>query len=176
MALNLQEKKIIIDEVAEIAAGSHSALAAEYRGMSANEINQLRQKARQVGVYLRVVKNTLAKRAIEHSDFACMKDYLSGPLLLAFSREDPGAAARLFGDFAKTNAKLIIKLAAIGGRVLVGDQVERLAKLPTKDQAISLLMAVMKAPVEKLARTMSETYAQAVRVVNAVADQKKSSG
>ena len=175
MALNLEDKKQIVSEVAAVAAGAHSAIAAEYRGLTVEELTDLRKKARAGGVYLRVVKNTLARRAIEGTDFECMKEGLVGPLVLAFSQEDPGAAARVIKDFAKSHDKLNVKLVAIGGQLLAASDLDRLANLPTKDQALSLLMAVMKAPIEKLARTVNEVPGKLVRTIAAVRDQKQAS-
>lgn len=173
MALSLAEKKVVVAEVAEVAGTAHSAVAAAYRGLTVTEINNLRAKARADNVYLRVVKNTLARRALEGTEFECMSDGLIGPLLLAFSRTDPGSAARVLRDFAKANDKLVIKLAAVGGQLLAGRDIGRLADLPTRDQAISLLMAVMKAPVEKLARTLNEVPGKLVRTVAAIRDKKQ---
>ncbi len=173
MALNLNDKKAIVAEVAEIASGAFSAIAAEYAGLSVGQMTELRLKARESGVYLRVVKNTLARRALQGTDFECMNEALSGPLVLAFSQEDPGAAARVIQDFAKDNAKLEVKLVSIGGKLLAAGDIERLAKMPTKDQAISLVMALMLAPVEKLARTLNEIPTKVTRVVAAVRDQKQ---
>jgi len=173
MALNLNDKKAIVAEVAEIASGAFSAIAAEYAGLSVGQMTELRLKARESGVYLRVVKNTLARRALQGTDFECMNEALTGPLVLAFSQEDPGAAARVIKDFAKDNAKLEVKLVSIGGKLLAAGDIERLAKMPTKDQAISLVMALMLAPVEKLARTLNEIPTKVTRVVAAVRDQKQ---
>ncbi|MDH5736020.1 MAG: 50S ribosomal protein L10, partial [Gammaproteobacteria bacterium] len=161
--LNLEDKKSIVAEVSAVAADAHSAIAAEYRGLTVEEMTELRVKARQGGVYLRVVKNTLARRALEGTEFECMKDGLVGPLVLAFSQEDPGSAARVIKDFAKGHDKLVPRLVSIGGELLAAGDIERLASLPTRDQAISMLMALMKAPVEKLARTMNEVPGKLVR-------------
>ncbi len=155
MALNLEGKKAVVEEVSKYAAIAHSAVAAEYRGLTVSEFTELRKTARQTGVYLRVVKNTLAKRAVAGTEFECMQDSLVGPLLIAFSMEDPGAAARLISDFAKSHDKLIAKVVAIGGQSYGPSELARLARLPTRDQGISMLMSVMKAPVEKLARTLA---------------------
>jgi large subunit ribosomal protein L10 len=129
-------------------------------------------KAREQNVYLRVVKNTLARRALEGTDFECMSEALVGPLVLAFSQEDPGAAARVISDFAKENDKLVVKLVSIGGKLLEAGDIKRLADMPTKDQAISMLMSVMNAPLEKMARTLNEVPGKLVRTVAAVRDQK----
>jgi large subunit ribosomal protein L10 len=174
VALSLEEKKAVVSEVAEVAAGAHSVVAAEYRGLTVGEMTELRAKAREGGVYLRVVKNTLAKRAVQGTDFECMQDGLTGPLLLAFSKEEPGAAARLVQDFAKGHDRLVPRLVSFGGQMLAASDLERLAKMPTRDQAISLLMAVMKAPTEKLVRTLNEVPGKLVRTVAAIRDQKQS--
>lgn len=155
MALNLDSKKAVVEEVAVFAAKAHSAIAAEYRGLTVTELTELRKIARETGVYLRVVKNTLAKRAVAGTEFECMQSGLVGPLLIAFSMEDPGSAARLISDFAKTHDKLITKIVAIGGQSFGGSELARLASLPTRDQGIGMLMSVMKAPTEKFVRTLA---------------------
>jgi large subunit ribosomal protein L10 len=173
MALNLEQKKQVVAEVAAVAAKAYSAVAAEYRGITVEDLNNLRVEARNNGVYLRVVKNTLARRAVENTDFECMQDSLTGPLILAFSQEDPGAAARVFGAFAKKQDKFVVRVISIGKRVLPASELDRLAKMPTKDQAIAMLMGVMKAPIEKLARTLQEPHAKLVRTIAAVRDAKQ---
>jgi len=155
VALNLDSKKAVVEEVAVYAAKAHSAIAAEYRGLTVTELTELRKTARETGVYLRVVKNTLAKRAVAGTEFECMQSGLVGPLLIAFSMEDPGAAARLISNFAKTHDKLITKIVAIGGQSFGGTELARLASLPTRDQGIGMLMSVMKAPTEKFVRTLA---------------------
>ena len=173
MALSLDEKKAIVAEVSEIAASAYSAVAAEYNGIDAAQMTDLHAKARAGGVYLRVVKNTLAKRAVQGTDFECMQDAFAGPLLLAFSQEDPGAAARVVKEFAKGNDKLVVKVVSVGGKLLAAADLERLASLPTKEQAISMLMSVMQAPITKLARTLNEVPGKMVRTVAAIRDQKQ---
>ncbi|MFA5529653.1 MAG: 50S ribosomal protein L10 [Thiohalomonadaceae bacterium] len=173
MALNRDQKQAIIDEVAEVAAKAYSAVGAEYTGLTAAQMTQLRAKAREGGVYVRVVKNTLARRAFQGTEFECMQEALTGPLVLAFSQEDPGAAARVIQAFAKDNAKLVTKVVSIGGKLLDASELDRLAKMPTKEQAISMLMSVMKAPVEKFVRTLAEPHAKLVRTVAAIRDQKQ---
>jgi large subunit ribosomal protein L10 len=155
VALNLDSKKVVVDEVAQYAKKAMSAVAAEYRGLTVAEITELRKSARETGVYLRVVKNSLAKRAFAGTDLECMQEGLSGPLIFAFSMEAPGSAARLINDFAKTNKKLIAKAIAFDGQSLDISELARLASMPTRDEGISLIMAVMKAPVGKLARTLA---------------------
>jgi len=173
LALNLEQKKAIVAEVAEVARGAYSAIAAEYRGLTVEELTQLRKDARKNGVYLRVVKNTLARRAVEDTDFACMQEGLTGPLVLAFSQADPGAAARVIKDFAKGHDKLVVKMLSISGKLLDPSDLETLAKMPTYDQAVSMLMATMKAPIQKLAMTMKEVPGKLVRTIAAVRDAKE---
>ena len=173
MALSFAEKEAIVSEVAEVAAGAYSAITAEYIGLSAEEMTELRAKARSGGVYLRVVKNTLARRAVNGTDYECLQDTLTGPLLLAFSQEDPGAAARVLKDFAKENNKLVIKALSVSGQLLAASEIDRLASLPTKEQAISMLMSVMQAPIAKFARTLNEVPGKLVRTVAAVRDAKQ---
>ena len=173
MALSFEEKKAIVADVAEVAATAHSAVTAEYIGLSSEDMTDLRARARSGGVYLRVVKNTLARRAVEGTDFDCLKDALVGPMVLAFSQEDPGSAARVMKDFAKENDKLVIKALSVSGQLLAASELDRLASLPTKEQAISMLMSVMQAPVTKLVRTINEVPGKLVRTVAAVRDSKQ---
>jgi len=172
LALNLEQKKAIVAEVAEVAGSAYSAVAAEYRGLSVSEMTDLRAKARNSGVYLRVVKNSLARRAVEGTDFECMSEGMTGPLVMAFSQEDPGAAARVIKDFAKDHDKLVVKLVSIGGKLLTPGDIETLAKMPTYEQAISILMGTMKAPIQKLAATLNEVPGKLVRTVAAIKDAK----
>ena len=167
MALRLEDKKALVEEVSAIAAIAHSAVAAEYRGMTVAQVTSLRAKARSQGVYVRVIKNTLARLAVEGTEFACLKEALKGPLILAFSREDPGSAARVVRDFAKTNEKLVTKAVAIGGVLYGPADLERLARLPTLDQARAILLGVLQAPGTKLARTLAEPAALIARVLAA---------
>lgn len=173
MALNLEQKKSIVAEVAAVAAKAHSAVAAEYRGLSVVAMTALRSEGRKTGVYVRVVKNTLARRAVEGTDFACMQDGLVGPLILAFSKEEPGAAARLMQDFAKANDKMVIKLVSFGGKMLAPGDIDRLSKMPTREQALSMLMGVLQAPITKLVRTLAEPNAKMVRTFAALRDKKE---
>lgn len=177
MSLSLAEKQAVVAEVAEVAAKAYSAVAAEYRGLKVGQMTALRAQARKNGVYLRVVKNTLARRALTGTEFECMQESLVGPLILAFSQEDPGAAARVFKDFLKEkqNERLVIKALSVGGRVLPPADLDRLASMPTKEQAISLLMACMKAPLDKFARTLNEIPGKLVRTVEAIRQQKAES-
>jgi large subunit ribosomal protein L10 len=172
MALRLDDKKALVAEVNEVAQRALSAVATEYRGLSAGKFDLLRAKARESGVYLHVVKNTLARRAVEGTQFECLKPVLIGPLVLGFSMEDPGAVGRLIKDFAKDNDLMVVKAVAVGGTLYGAKDLDRLATLPTKEQAIAMLMGTMKAPIGKFVRTLAEPTAQFVRTVKAVADQK----
>jgi len=173
MALNLEQKKAVVAEVADVANRALAAVAAEYRGLTVEEMTDLRVKARASGVYLKVAKNTLVRRAVEGTEFECMQGELTGPLLFAFSMDDPGAAARLVKDYSKDHNKLVTRHVAIGGQLYDASELERLSKLPTYDQAIATLMSVMKAPVEKFVRTLAEPHAKLVRTVAAVRDAKQ---
>src|SRR5690606_5030496 len=152
MALNLNQKKEVVAELAEVAAKAHSLVAAEYAGLTVEQLTSMRKKARAEGVYLKVAKNTLVSRAVEDTDYAVVKDELTGPLLYAFSKEDPGAAGRLIKEFAKANDKLQPRLVAIGGQKYPGTHVDVLASLPTRDQALSMLLSVMVQPATMLVR------------------------
>ena len=173
MALNIEQKKAVVAEVATAASSALAAVAAEYCGLTVEEMTDLRVKARAEGVYLKVAKNTLVRRAIEGTEFECMREQLTGPLLFAFSMNDPGAAARLVKEYAKDHEKLIAKLVAVGGQLYGASELERLSKLPTYEQALALLMGVMKAPIEKFVRTLAEPHAKLVRTLAAVRDAKQ---
>lgn len=173
MAIRLEGKKAIVAEVNEAASGALSVVLADYRGVSSEDMTALRAKARAENVYLRVVRNTLAKRAIEGTEYECVRDVLVGPTLFAFSMEDPGAAARLLKDFAKEKDVFEVKALAVGGELLGADQIDRLAKLPTRDEALGMLASVIQAPITKLARTFNEVPSKVTRAVAAVRDQKK---
>ena len=173
MPLNLQQKQAVVSEVAEVAANAHSVIAAEYQGLTVAEMSELRNAARESNVTVKVIKNTLARRAFADTDFDCMGESLNGQLVFAFSMEEPGGAARVIKDFTGKNEKLVVKLVAFGGELLDPAEIKRLASLPTYEQALSMLMAVMKAPVEKLTRTVNEVPGKLVRTVAAVRDSKQ---
>ena len=172
MPLNLENKRAIVAEVNAIASEALSAVVADYRGLTVSEMTELRSKARATGVYLKVVRNTLARRAVEGTDYACLDETLVGPTILAFSQEDPGAAARLFKDFAKDHDKLEVRALSVGGLLYGAKDIDILAKLPTREQALSTLLSVMQAPVAKFVRTCNEVPTKAARVLVAIKDQK----
>jgi large subunit ribosomal protein L10 len=173
VALNLEDKKAIVAEVNETAGNALSLVIADARGVNVTDMTELRAKAREQKIDLRVVRNTLAKRAFEGTDFECVSDVLTGPSLFGFSMEDPGAAARLFKEFAKTNDKFEIKALSVSGQLLDKAQVDVLANLPTLEQALGQLVSVMIAPVSKLVRTLNDVPSKVTRVVAAVRDQKQ---
>ncbi len=173
MPRGLKEKQAIVAEVNETASQALSAVMADYRGVSVDDMTALRKQAREAGVQVRVIRNTLARRAFEGTEYECMNEVMLGPNILAFSLEDPGAGARVFKDFAKENEDFEIKALSVGGKLLPADQIDALAKLPTRDEAIAMLMAVMQAPITKLARTLNDVPGKVTRVVAAVRDQKQ---
>lgn len=173
MPLNLEDKKALVAEVNAVAAKAQAVIAAEYRGLTVSQMTDLRAKARAQGVYMRVIKNTLARKALAGTVFETIGPVLKGPLVLAFSKDDPGAAARVVKDFAKGNDKLIAKHMSLGGAVLLGKDLEKLASLPTRAQAISMLLGVMKAPIQKFVATLAEPLPKLARTLAAVRDQKQ---
>jgi large subunit ribosomal protein L10 len=173
VAIGLEDKKAIVAEVNETATSALSLVIADARGVTVDGMTALRKDARESNVTIRVVRNTLAKRAMEGTEYECVNDSLSGPSLFGFSMEDPGAAARLFKNFAKGNDLFEVKTLAVSGQMLGAEQLDVLAKLPTRDQALSLLMSVMKAPATKLVQTMNEVPGKLVRTLAAVRDQKE---
>lgn len=174
MSLTLKQKQAVVSEVKEVASSAQAAVAAEYAGLTVAQMTSLRAKARASGVYLRVVKNTLARLAVEGTDFACLKDSLTGPLLLVFSGEDPGAGARLVRDFSKDNAKLVTRAVAFAGELRPAEDLALLANMPTLDEARAMLLAIFQAPQTKLVRTLAEPAAELVRVLAAYNDARQS--
>jgi large subunit ribosomal protein L10 len=172
MALRLEDKKALVAEVNEVAKRALSAVAVENRGLTAGKFDDLRKKARANGIYLHVVKNTLARKALKGTDFECLDSALTGPLVLGFSLEDPGAVGRVIKDFAKDNEKLVVKALSIGGQMYGAKDIDKLAKLPSRDQALSLLLGAMKAPIGKFVQTLNAVPSKFVRTVKAVADKQ----
>lgn len=172
MALNLEAKKAIVEEVSIVAKDAISVGVAQYSGLSVEQMTSLRSIARDNEVVIRVVKNTLAKRAVAETSCECITAALTGPVVMGFSQEDPGAVARTFKDFIKDNEELVVKGLGVSGDFVDSAQLKAIAALPTKDQAISQLMALMLAPTEKLARTLNEIPTKITRVVSAVRETK----
>ena len=167
MALRLEDKKNFVKEVSAVAGESLSAVVAEYRGLSVAEMTELRKEARSADVYLRVVKNTLARRAVKGTEFECLQESLKGPVLLAFAKDDPGAAARVIKDFAKEHEALQAVSLSLGGQLMPASDLAKLADLPTLDQARAMLLGVMIAPMSKLVRTLAEPPAMLARTLSA---------
>lgn len=174
MALRLEDKKAIVADMSEQAANALSAVVADYRGLSVTEMTELRKQAREQSVYLRVIRNTLAKRAVEGTEFECLGEALVGPTIVALSKEDPGAAARLFKAFSKEHEKLEVKALAIGGKAYGAGDIDVLAKLPTRDQALATVAQLLQAPATKLVRTLNEVPGKLVRTLAAIKEQKES--
>ena len=171
MALNIEAKKALVAEVNAIALTAHSAVAAEYRGLTVTEMTALRSEARNSGVYLKVVRNTLARRAVEGTEFECLRDSLSGPVLLAFSQQDPGSAARIIKEFSKEHDKLKAVSVSIGGELFGAGDLDRLASLPSLNEARSQLLSVFKAPLSQLLRTLDEPPTMLARLLQSRGDQ-----
>lgn len=172
MGLKMDDKKTLVAEVNAVAVSAQSAVAAHYRGLSVSQMTGLRARARKQGVYMRVVKNTLARKAVEGTDFACLRDSLKGPTLLAFSREEPGAAARVVKEFARENEKLVAVAVAIGGQVYPGSELGRVASLPTLNEARSQLLGLLQAPMSQFVRTIAEPQAKFARLLAAFRDKQ----
>ena len=172
MGLTLDAKKAIVDEVNGIAAVAPSAIAAEYIGLTVAEMNELRNAAREAGVYIKVVRNTLARRALENTQFECMRDNLVGPLLLVFSSDEPGSAAKVVRNFAKSNEKLEVKLVSLDGNLLEPSEINKLANLPSLDDARSMLLGLLSSPLTKFVRTISEPTSKFARVLGSKRDKQ----
>ena len=173
MALKLEDKKKFVKEVKAVAGDSITAVVAEYRGLSVVEMTELRKHARNADVYLRVVKNTLARRALKDTKFECMKESLTGPVLLAFAKDDPGAAARVIKNFAKEHIALKAVSLSAGGELLPVTDLSRLADLPTFNQARAMLLGVMISPMTKLIQTLFELPTMLVRTLSVRGNQER---
>ncbi|MBE1300340.1 MAG: 50S ribosomal protein L10 [Alteromonadaceae bacterium] len=173
MALGLEAKKEIVAEVSDVASRALSVAVAEYRGMEVAELTDLRSKAREQGVYLKVIRNTLAKRALADSKFAGMDDALKGPLIYGFSLDAPGGAARLFKDYSKENETLKVTALSIGSGLLGPEKLDAVASLPTRDEALAKLLATFKAPVGKFVQTINEVPSKFARVLTAIKEKKE---
>lgn len=172
MTLTLAAKKAVVEEVADVASKAVSAVVADYRGLTVNQMTHLRTEARKVGVYVRVVKNSLTRKAFENTSFECLNNHLVGPLFIALSTEAPGDAAKLLKGFSKDFAQLEVKALSVSGKYYDASQIDAIANLPTRDEALTKLVFVMKAPIEKFVRTLAEPHAKLVRTVAAIKDAK----
>lgn len=172
MSLNLSEKKAVVAEVSEQIASAQAVVLAEYRGLTVSEITALRAEARKSGVYLRVLKNTLVRRAVEGTDFSGLADDMVGPLMFGISA-DPVAAAKVMNNFAKENEKFVIKAGGMPNEVLDSAGVKALATMPSREELLSMLLGTMQAPVAKFVQTLNEVPTKFVRGLAAVRDQKE---
>ncbi len=172
MSLSLEDKKAVVAEVSKQLKDAQAAMVAEYRGLTVEQMTKLRRKAHENNVYLRVVKNTLARRAVAGSQYECLSDSMVGPLAYAIS-SDPVAVAKLLADFAKDNEHLKIKAAAMGGKLMSPAQVQALAKLPGREQLLAILLGTMQAPIANFVRTLNEVPSKFVRTLAAVRDAKQ---
>ena len=170
--LNLEQKKALVGDVQTVLAASAAVAFAEYRGLTVSQMTQMRRKGRSSNVTLQVVKNTLMYRAVEGTPFAPVQPHLVGPLLFGCS-PDPVALAKLFSDSAKVSDKLVVKVGAMSGKLMDASQLDRLAKLPSREQLLAQLMGTMQAPVANVVRTLNEIPARFVRTLAAVRDQKE---
>ncbi len=175
MSLSLEEKKVVVEQVSNALSGSQAAIVAEYRGLTVEQMTNLRREARNAGVYLQVVKNTLVRRAVQGSDFECLDEHLKGPLALAAS-EDPVAVAKVLSAFAKDNDLLAIKAGAMSGKPLSLADIQALAKLPGREELLASLVGTLQAPIVKFVRTLNEVPAAFVRTLAAVRDAKAAAG
>ena len=170
MALRLEQKQRIVDEVHDVLGQAPAVVLADYRGLTVADMTELRVQARNNGVYLRVVRNTLARRAVQGTDHQCLHDALTGPTLLALSQDAPSAAASLLKDFAKEHEDLRVTALSVGGAMLGAEALDQVAALPTREEALAMLLAVLQAPIGKLARTLNEVPGKLVRTLAAVGD------
>lgn len=171
MSLNLEEKKAVVAEVAAQVAGAQTVVVAEYRGVTVEDMTRLRVNARKEGVYLRVLKNTLVRRAITDTPFAGIADQLVGPLAYGIS-QDPVAAAKVMHEFAKSNEKFVVKAGAMPNFVMSAKDVGNLASMPSREELLSKLLGTMQAPIAQFVRTLNEVPTKFVRGLAAVRDKQ----
>ena len=171
MSLNLEQKKAVVDEVSEQVSKAQAIIIAEYRGLQVGEMTELRAQARKSGVYLRVLKNTLVRRAVEGTPFSGLANEMVGPLVFGMS-SDPVSAAKVLSEFAKANDKFIIKAGAMPNQVMDVKAIQALATLASREELLSKLLGTMQAPVAKFVRTLNEVPTKFVRGLAAVRDQK----
>jgi large subunit ribosomal protein L10 len=171
MPLKVEAKQALVAEVNAVAVSAQSAVAAEYRGLTVAELTKLRVAARKADVYVKVVKNTLARRAVQGTEFECLREKLKGPLVLAFSRGDPGAAARVIKSFAKEHEKLVTVAVALGGALYSPKDIDRVAALPTLEQARAKVLGTLVAPAAQLVRLLAEPGARLARTLKARSEQ-----
>ena len=173
MSLSLTQKQAVVAEVTESVSAAQAMILAEYRGLTVSQVTGLRDQARETGVFVRVVKNTLAKRVVDGSSFEGLKDHFVGPVILT-SSEDPVAVAKLISKFAKEYNDLNITVGSMGGEMLNIEQIEALAKLPGRDELLATLVGTMQAPIAKFVQTLNEVPSRFVRTLAAVEESRQS--
>lgn len=173
MALKLDDKKQIVDKITVIAEDSISLVAAHYRGLSVSEVESLRNSAKEKGIYVKVVRNTLARRALGATRFHPIQNELTGPMILMFAQHEPGSAAKLAADFQKKYDKLEVKAMVVDGELLPATSLKQVAAMPTRDEALSMLAGTLQAPVTGVARTANEVVAGLARALNAYAEKQQ---
>ncbi|HEY6027318.1 MAG TPA: 50S ribosomal protein L10 [Pseudolabrys sp.] len=172
MGLNLEEKKAVVAEVSAKVAEAAAIIVAEYRGLEVGVMTELRAKARKAGVYLRVLKNTLVRRAVKDTPFDKLSEKMVGPLVYGIS-SDPVASAKVLNEFAKANEKFVIKAGGLPNAVISAKEVTALANMPSREQLLSTLLGTMQAPTVKFVQTLNEVPSKFVRALAAVRDQKE---
>lgn len=173
MTITLQDKKTVVADLHEVAKNAVTGLVADYRGLTVAEMTDLRTKAREVGVYLHVIRNTLAKRALQDTSFDCLRDICVGPSIFAFSSKEPRDLARLIRDFSKTHEKVKVKGLALQGKFIAAAELSKVADLPDREQAIAMLMGTMLAGISQFVRTLAEPYAKVARISARIGEQKQ---
>ena len=173
MVLKLQDKKSIVAECHSVAQTATSLVVADYHGVPVSRMTELRAQAKEKQVYLKVMRNTLVRRALECTDFACASSVIKGPSIVAFSGEEPGAAAKIIESFIKDNQSFVVKTLAMRGKLLPPDQLKVLASLPNRQEALAKFAGLLKQPAVKLVSTLTDVPSKLVRVLSAVCDQKK---
>jgi large subunit ribosomal protein L10 len=176
VALNIEDKKSVVAEIANMANEAIAGAAAHYQGLNAAQMTKLRSSAREAGVSLKIVRNTLARRAFEKTNFECLQDSLVGPIMLAFANNEPSSPARLFRAFMKENEQFKVQAFVLSGKLHGVKDIDVIANLPTRDEGIAMLMSVMKAPITKFVRTIAEPHAKFVRTLAAVRDKMQDTG
>ena len=175
MGLDLEKKKAVVAEISAQVAKAKAIVVAEYRGLEVGRMTELRAKARKAGVYLRVLKNTLARRAVEGTPFAGLSQHIRGPLVYGIS-PDPVAPAKVLDEFAKANDKLVIRAGAMPNAVISAKEVTALATLPSRDELLAMLFGTMQAPIVQFVRTLNEVPARFVRTLAAIRDKQQAAG
>jgi len=173
MSLSIEQKKAVVSEVSEVFSSAQAAVLAEYRGLSVEQITELRTQARENGVEVRVVKNTLARRSVAGTSFECLSDHFTGPVLIS-SSGDPVAVAKVVSDFAKSNDALKITVGVMNGNLIDQSTVQALAKLPSREELLATLVATMQSPLVKFVQTLNEVPGKLVRTLAAVRDSQES--